>query len=138
MGMRMSIEVLANRSHDEVLLLVAELGVDRQGEGLAGGRLGDRKIARLVAQRGEAGLEMKRYRVVDLGADLPRRQKVAQGIAERRGHADDVLVEDVEITVSLRAEGRSGAVSPMRFKRDSDSARRPRGACASSRRDDPA
>ena len=43
MGVCMSIEILADRSDDEALLLVAELGVDRQGEGLSGGRFGDRE-----------------------------------------------------------------------------------------------
>ena len=90
-----------NRADDVALFGVGELGIDRQGEGLAGRRFGLRKIARLVAQRGEAGLQVERDRIVDLGADLPRRQMVAKRIAERRGNADDELVVDMEVARPL-------------------------------------
>ena len=72
-----------NRADDVALFGVGELGIDRQGEGLAGRRFGLRKIARLVAQRREAGLQVERDRIVDLGADLPCRQMVAERIADR-------------------------------------------------------
>ena len=70
---------------------------------------------------------MQRDRVVDLGADLPRRQKVAQRVAERSGHADDVLVEDVEVAVALAREA-DQVGQAVSFKQDLGSARRPRGA----------
>ena len=79
-----------------------------------------------MAERREAGLQVQRYRVVDFGADLPCRQKVAQGVAERAGHADDVLVEDVEVAVALARQA-DQARSGRGLRTDSGSGWRPRG-----------
>ena len=95
------IDEMADRADDERLLLGRQLGIDRQCEGFAGGRLGDGKIARLVAQGSETRLKVERYRVVDFGADLAGGQKISERVAEGGGNADDELVVDVIITFSL-------------------------------------
>ena len=68
--------------------------IGRASVSLRGG-LGDGEVAGLVAEGGEAGLQVERDRVVDLGPDLAARQVVAQGVADRGRDADDVLVVDV-------------------------------------------
>ena len=99
--MGMSIEILADRTDDEPLLLVAELRIERQRERFTGGRFRVGKIARLVAQRLEAKLQVERDRVIDLRADLSRRQIFTQRVAKQSGHADDILIVDVEVALSL-------------------------------------
>ncbi len=101
MGVGVGVKELANRADDEPLLLVDQLGIDRQREGLACGRFGIGKITRLVAQRRETGLQMEWNRIVDLGADLSRGEILAQRVANRRRHADDVLVVHVETAGTL-------------------------------------
>ena len=78
----MTIEELADRADDVALLLVGQLGIHRQGERLARGRFGDGEVAGLVAERREAGLQVERDRVVDLGPDLAGRSDTR---AARRG-----------------------------------------------------
>ena len=78
---------------DGLLLVVAEFGVDGQGEDFGGGALGVGEVAGLVAQVFERGLQMERDGVVDFAADAMRGEVVAQSVAARG--ADDVLVEDV-------------------------------------------
>jgi hypothetical protein len=83
----MRIQELANRADDEPLLLVGELGVKRQRNGLTRGGFGVGKITRRVTQRREARLQVERDGVVDLGADLARREIVAQRVADRSWNA---------------------------------------------------
>ena len=97
----MRIKILPDRADDKPLLLVAQLGIDRQRDGFPGGRFRDREIAGLVAQSLEAGLQVQGDRIIDLRADLPCRQVIAQRIAERSGYADDILIVDVEIAFAL-------------------------------------
>ena len=58
-----------------------------------GGGFADGEVALLVAEGGEAGLEMEREGVVDLAADFLVGEVLAECVAA--GGADDVLVEDV-------------------------------------------
>ena len=69
---------IGDRADDVALGVVGQLGVHRQGDGLPGGGLGVGEVARLVAERGEAGLEVERDRVVDLGPD-PAGGQVGRG-----------------------------------------------------------
>ena len=55
---------------------------------------------------------MERDRVVDLGADLARREILAQRVADRSRHADDVLVVHVEIAGYTRAASVTNSVKP--------------------------
>src|SRR3954463_4679525 len=54
-----------DRLHDLVPLRRRELGIDREGDHLAGGALGLRTAALLVAEIGEARLQVEGQRVVD-------------------------------------------------------------------------
>ena len=96
--MRVSVGVkeLANRADDETLLFVDQLRIDRQARvsRAADSALG--KSPGLSAQRRETGLQMKWNRIVDLSADLARGEILAQRVANRCRHADDVLVVHVE------------------------------------------
>ncbi len=77
---------------DGFLLIQAEFGVKRQGQDFGGGALGLGKIAGLVAEVFERGLQVQRDRVVDFAADFELGEAIAEGVAARG--ADDVLVED--------------------------------------------
>ena len=78
---------------DGLLLVVAEFGVDGQGEDFGGGAFGVGEVAGFVAEVFERGLQVERNGVVDFAADLLGGEVVAQSVAARG--ADDVLVEDV-------------------------------------------
>ena len=75
----MSVEILADRSDDKSLLLIAQLGINGQGERFSGSRFRDGEITRLVAQRLKARLQMQWDGIVDLRADLARCQVLAEG-----------------------------------------------------------
>ena len=98
----MRVEELANRSHHVTLLLIGQLGIDGQRQRFsfaAASAMG--KSPGFVAQRSEARLQMQRYGIVDLGADLARSQVVAKRVADGSRHADGVLVEDVIMAFPL-------------------------------------
>ena len=76
-----------------LLFVVAEFGVDGQGEDFGGGALGVGEVAGLVAEVFEGRLQVEWDGVVDFAADAMGGQVVAEAVAARR--ADDVLVEDV-------------------------------------------
>ena len=78
---------------DGLLLVVAELGVDGQGEDFGGGLFGVGEVAGFVAEVFERGLQVERDGIVDLAADAQGSEMVAELVAAWR--ADDVLVEDV-------------------------------------------
>ena len=78
---------------DGLLFVVAEFGVDGQGEDFGGGAFGVGEVAGLVAEVFERGLQMEGDGVVDFAADAMGGEVVAQCVAARG--ADDVLVEDV-------------------------------------------
>src|SRR5438093_12605515 len=61
-------EVL-NNLPNRLDLRLRQLGVDRQTEAFAGGFLGDREIAGLVTEGGEALLQMEGQRIVQTAAD---------------------------------------------------------------------
>ena len=63
-------------------LLLRELREDRQRHGLVGRGLRLREVAGLVAEGGEALLQVKRDRVVDLGADAALGQVLTQRVAK--------------------------------------------------------
>ena len=133
LGAALGVEELADRADDVALLLLGQLGVHRQGQRLAGGRFGDGEVAGLVAQGREAGLQVERDRIVDLGPDLAGGQVVAQGVADRGRHADDVLVVDVVMARPLDGE-RDDLIEAVRRGRGRRSARRPRDGRPSRRR----
>lgn len=58
-----------------------------------GSGFADGEVALLVAETGQAGLQVQRHGVVDLAADLAVGEVLAEFVAARG--ADDVLVEDV-------------------------------------------
>ena len=72
-----------------------KLGIDRQGQGLAGRPLALGEVALAVAEIGEALLHVQRDRIVDFVADLLLFQIRLQLVAAR--HADDELVVDVAV-----------------------------------------
>lgn len=67
--LNLSGEEAADGLDDVDLLLFGQLGVHREGEGLAGGALGLGEVAGPVAEVAEALLEVERDGVVNLGAD---------------------------------------------------------------------
>ncbi len=79
-----------------LLLVFSEFRVHGQGQYLVGGAFGFGEVASLVAQCGQAGLQVERQRVVDLAADLAVGEVLAEGVAA--GDSDHVLVEDVSST----------------------------------------
>src|SRR5205085_4589778 len=88
-------EEAAERLDDVLLLLGRQLGEHRERERLAGGALGLREVACLVAQVGEAGLQVERDRVVDLRPDAVLSEVFEQRVAAPFRDADDVLVDDM-------------------------------------------
>ena len=75
-----------------MLFVVAEFGVDGQGEDLVGGLLCDGESSGGVAEGAKGCLEVEWERVVDLGGDRMGGEEGAEVVAARG--ADDVLVED--------------------------------------------
>ena len=85
MGMSVPIQELPDRTDHQPLLLVGQLRIHRQGQGLPRGRFRVREIAGLMTQRCKARLQMQGDRVVDLRPDLPARQVLAHRVADRAG-----------------------------------------------------
>ncbi len=77
---------------DGLLFVVAEFGVDGEGEDFGGGAFGVGEVAGFVAEVFEGGLQVEGDGVVDLAADVAGGEVGAEGVAARG--ADDVLVED--------------------------------------------
>ncbi len=87
------LEEAADGVDDGLLFVVAEFGVDGEGEDFGGGALGFGEVAGAVAKVAESVLLVQAERVVDLAADVLAGEVGAEFVAA--GGADDVLVEDV-------------------------------------------
>jgi hypothetical protein len=81
-----------------LLLLTAQAREDGKGERLECSLLGNRKITLLVAEVGEALLQVEWDGIVDRGADLAVREKLLKGIPLPSADPDHILVEDVMIS----------------------------------------
>jgi tape measure domain-containing protein len=73
--------------------------------------LGARAVPGLVAELGEAGLQVQGERVVDLGLDLARGQERLEGIAA--GSADDEVMVDVLGVILGQAQRQAGERLPV-------------------------
>src|SRR5262249_41188002 len=82
-----------NAGRDVANLVLRELRVDRECECFLRGRLGLRHVALAVTERGEALLQVKRNRVVNLRADAPLVEELLELVAAVA--TDHVLVVDV-------------------------------------------
>src|SRR5262245_58337023 len=87
------------------LLIDCQLGEHRQGEHRPAGPLADGEVAVAMAQERQSLLQVQRYWIVDLAADLFALQVTHQAVALAVRHAHDILVERVP---SLRMNHRSG------------------------------
>src|SRR5690606_24804424 len=114
----------AHRRHYVLLLLLAQLGEDRQREDLARRLLGMREVALTIAEVSEALLQMERDGIVDGAPHAPLAQEGAQLIAPAVEHTDRVLVDDrlvlrphgggadaVQVTKGLVVEARVAAAT---------------------------
>jgi hypothetical protein len=75
-----------------LLLVVAEFGIEGQGEDFGGGKFGVGEVSGLVAEVAEGRLQVDGDGVVNFAADLLGGEVGAQDVAAR--DSDDVLVED--------------------------------------------
>ena len=82
----------ADGFYDGLLFVLAEFGVDGEGEDFVGGLLGDGEGSGDVAEGTEGFLKVEREGVVDLGGDGVGGEEGTEVVAAR--NADDVLVED--------------------------------------------
>src|SRR3954468_4115347 len=74
-------EVRVHRGHDLVELRSRQLGIDRQRQHFLRGTLALRALPLLVAEVGEARLEMERKRVVDGAAHASRLERGLEQVA---------------------------------------------------------
>src|SRR3954468_24763198 len=80
--------------HHFLQLLAGELREDRQREDLPGGALALGELTGLVAQIGEAGLQVERERVVDRRADAALLEEGLERVPPAARDPERVLVED--------------------------------------------
>ena len=97
---KLGAEKLLDRAHNRFLVLRGQLGIERQGQDLCGGKLRRWKITFLVPQSCEAFLQVQRYRVVNFALDAAVGQKAFQFAAPIG--ANDVVVKYVSFVRSRR------------------------------------